>query len=402
MINYTKELHELIERQRAKGLQWREVSKIIAEETGEIINPKTLNNRYMEHANDQEFETIRVNELLSKSRRSQLAAVSARSDLKNTLDGAIRLEDLLDSTKKLFKSLNNVKIPKLVLVPPNKGTKCRMTVEALFSDLQIGKLSPDFNLEIAKKRIEAYTDAIILKIDQHKKSGYQIEKVVVAFLGDIIESMDKAIQKGDATSCEVDTPEQVRLAVEWLWRLVIVPIYQLNIPVHLIGIPGNHDHISAGMKMYKAGKNQISWIIYKQIALLCEAANMNNICFDITEGVFTTYEYYGHIAVYEHGYGITPTVKNLQLRLNDRIRQLRKFCTYFRMGDKHSITRFVEDTLIVNGAFFGSTIKDKGEEYSSVQGFSSNAAQLVLFHIPRHDNRNTIFDSFVIQLGHVR
>lgn len=73
------------------------------------------------------------------------------------------------------------------------------------------------------------------------------------------------------------------------------------------------------------------------------------------------------------------------------------------MGDKHSVSRFNEDTLIVNGAFFGCKPSDLGEEYSSVQGYSARAAQLVLFHVPRkkEDDRLTIYDSFLIQLNHI-
>lgn len=400
LSKYTKEIIDLIEKDRAKGMSWNEVAQDLAEITGDKFTSESVRTGYRLHANDDEFNEGTLPETLIKQRRSQLAATSARSTLKQTLNSIITAQDILDSTAKILKDLPKITIPRVAQYK-HKKVKCKMTVEALFSDLQLGKLSPDFNLDIARRRIIAYTDALILKIQQHQKLGYDVEKIVFVLLGDIIESMDKALQKGDAMSCEVDTPEQVRLAVEWIWELVLLPLYQLNIPLHVIGIPGNHDHIGPGMKMFKAGKNQLSWIIYKQLELLCKATKMDDVTFDVTEGVFTTYSFYGQTCVYEHGYGLNVGQRNLQIRLNDRIRQLKKYCTYFRMGDKHDITRFTSDTLVVNGAFFGSTVKDRGEEYSSVQGYSAPPAQMVFFHVPRTDARLTLFDSFVIQLGHV-
>jgi hypothetical protein len=74
--------------------------------------------------------------------------------------------------------------------------------------------------------------------------------------------------------------------------------------------------------------------------------------------------------------------------------------TYFRVGDKHHICRFNEDTLVVNGAFFGSDTE--GTEYSGISGYESDAGQIMFFHVPRKDDRRlTIYDSFVIQLAHI-
>jgi hypothetical protein len=401
-MNYTTEIIELIDRERTKGLTWADVAKIVSEVYGERVTGNAVRKGFSRFLPDEQYDADHGVEVLIKARRSQIAASASRSELRKVLDTAIGAENVLEQAKKIYAGLKDLKIERLPAYNSARATH-NMTVEALFSDLQIGKKSPDFSVEIAIKRMKAYTDALIFKIRQHQKSGYNVEKIVLVLLGDIIESMDKAVQKGDAMSCEVDTPEQIRLAILHLFKDVIVPLYQLNIPLHIIGIPGNHDHTGPGMKMFKAGLNQLSWVIYKELELLTEVAKMKDVTWDITEGIFTTYDYYGQIAVYEHGYGITPYCKNMLVRVSDRTRQLGTYATYFRMGDKHSITRFIEDTLIVNGAFFGSTRRDRGEEYSSVLGFSSQAAQLVLFHVPRKpdDRRNTVYDSFQIQLGHV-
>lgn len=401
---YSAEIIKLIDDARTSGFEWGQVAKLVEEKTGSKVTANAVRHVYRAYADDENFSKDTTEEAMVRARKSQLAALTAKTELKKALNLKVGAEVLLQSFEEAVKKVNlkftSTKKDKLTVPSARKTTK--MTVEALFSDWQLGKLSPDFNKDIAHKRLKAYTAALLFKIQQHIKTGYQVEKIVLVLLGDIIESMDKAMQKGDASSCDLETSVQMQLAAEWLFTDLIVPLAELGIPLHVIGIPGNHDHTGPGMKMYKAGRNQISWILYKQLEILSKALKLETT-FDITEGVFTTYNFYGRLAVYEHGYGLQPYAKNMQVRASDRMRQLREFVTYFRMGDKHSVTRFVEDTLVVNGAFFGSTIKDRGEEYSAVLGFSSTAAQLIFFHVDRKldDPRNTIYDSFLIQLGHI-
>ena len=71
------------------------------------------------------------------------------------------------------------------------------------------------------------------------------------------------------------------------------------------------------------------------------------------------------------------------------------------MGDKHNISRFNNDSYVVNGAFFGTD--QEGREYSSIVGFNNQAAQLMICYV-EHDNgdlRMPLYDSFVIQLEHI-
>jgi hypothetical protein len=70
------------------------------------------------------------------------------------------------------------------------------------------------------------------------------------------------------------------------------------------------------------------------------------------------------------------------------------------MGDKHNVTSFNSGQYVVNGAFFGSD--HHGTEFSSIAGFSSIPAQWMGFHTPRDDSRFTLYDTFTIQLGHIK
>jgi hypothetical protein len=71
------------------------------------------------------------------------------------------------------------------------------------------------------------------------------------------------------------------------------------------------------------------------------------------------------------------------------------------MGDKHNICRFNNDRFTVNGAFFGD---DRiGSDYSGIIGYDGEPAQIMFAYVQRDDDRRTpIFDSLVIQLGHIK
>ena len=129
---------------------------------------------------------------LKAQRRSQVNALKKNRQNRELLDNANLLDDILLEIKK---TLNQAPLEiKKYNVRKNKKGK-PMTCEALLGDLQIGKITPDFNVEIAKKRLDRYGKSLIFKLDQHMKNGYTVDRIVLALLGDIIESLDKAARK---------------------------------------------------------------------------------------------------------------------------------------------------------------------------------------------------------------
>lgn len=87
-----------------------------------------------------------------------------------------------------------------------------------------------------------------------------------------------------------------------------------------------------------------------------------------------------------------------------RINQIKEYIHLYRMGDKHNICRFNNDRFVVNGAFFGD---DRiGSDFSGIKGYDGEPAQVMFAYVDRSDNednrRTPIFDSLVIQLGHIK
>lgn len=279
---------------------------------------------------------------------------------------------------------------------PQAGTP--MTVELLLSDLQIGKLSQSYNTDIAFRRLDEYARVALFQIEQKVQAGYRVERIVLALVGDIIESDKKHDDSGKAT--DSSTSEQIYDATTGIFEKVIEPLAKLGIPMEVIGIVGNHDWDGHGMKMFQPGKNMLSWPIYKLLETLTKRVGYTHVSFDVPEGSYTTTEFYGQLALYEHGYGVANNEAALKKHKVNRSEQEQRHITYIRVGDKHTVTSFNSGQLVVNGAFFGSG--PGGGEYSEIAGYASIPAQWMGFHVPRRNKHMlSVYDTCTIQLGHI-
>lgn len=59
----------------------------------------------------------------------------------------------------------------------------------LFSDTQTGKITPDYNSDVAAERVDRYADKIVELSDIHR-AGRPVNHCVVPMLGDIVEGVD--------------------------------------------------------------------------------------------------------------------------------------------------------------------------------------------------------------------
>lgn len=314
-------------------------------------------------------------------------------DIKAVIQENERLRDF----RALLKSINVHPNPKPVPMHHNFSGKA-MTVEALFSDLQIGKLSGNYNSKVAASRVRAYGDALVQKIEQHINNGYDVELIKLVVLGDVIESDKKHANSG--RGCDIGTAEQMRWATELMVQLV-GQLVNTGVKVQVVMVTGNHDHDGHGLSAYMPGQEHLSWPMYHATKLISEARFGDAVDFIIPKGAFHLDNIYGQNVLYEHGCGVASSQAGMEKRRDQRAQQLGKHISMYRQGDKHNICRFNNDRLITNGAFFGSD--NIGGEYSSILGYQNEPSQLVLFHVPRAENdpRSTVFDTFTIQLGHI-
>jgi hypothetical protein len=70
-----------------------------------------------------------------------------------------------------------------------KGTGAPETAVALLSDLQTGKITPDYNSDVARERVMKYADKIV-RIANIQRHDHPVDHVVVPMLGDMVEGVD--------------------------------------------------------------------------------------------------------------------------------------------------------------------------------------------------------------------
>lgn len=331
----------------------------------------------------------------SQKRSAQIENNRLRKITRDVLDAERTKEEMLGGIALACERIN---VAPVVLFPVVSATDKPITIELLFSDLQIGKLMDTYNTELAVARLKEYTECVLTRIGQYETLGYTIEKIVFAQLGDIIESDKKHINSARAT--DTGTATQLADAIQYVTQLVIEPLALLGIPMDCVCITGNHDHDGHGLSMFRPGKEHLSWPMYHSMRMICEAKGYDHVKFIIPEGAFCIYDLYGTKVLYEHGVGVPSSEAGMRKRMGDRIKQVKQYINLFRMGDKHNICRYNNDTCVVNGAFFGDD--RTGSEYSGICGYDGEPAQIMFAHVKRSDNfRSTIFDSFSIQLGHI-
>ena len=334
---------------------------------------------------------------LAKTRNALSTNNVLRRDNRALIDALGTRDDFMDGIIKAVGVVKKYQHPRKAL-PKKTGTP--VTVELVFSDLQIGKLSSEYNTAVAFKRVEAYGKAVMMQIEQKIRLGFNVERVILAIIGDIIESDKKHDNSARAT--DTGTAQQIHDAVVAIWKHVILPLSYLQIPVDVPCVTGNHDWDGHGITMFRPGREQLSYPLYKSLELLCSATGLDKFTFDVVDGSFAHQSIYGQRVLYEHGVGVSVTEQSMKAHKIKRTEQLGEFITYFRMGDKHNVSQFNSGQYIVNGAFFGS--EGTGIEYSSIAGYSSVAAQWMGFHCPRDkgDGRFTLYDQFIIQLAHIK
>jgi hypothetical protein len=342
----------------------------------------------------ESHEVDRAKEL-AKVRNAQAENNKLRRDNRALIDALGSKNSLIDGITDAVRTLNRRKAAQTVKQVRN-GTP--LTVEIVLSDLQIGKLSSEYNTPVAFKRLQEFGAALVFQIKQKIAAGFKVERIILAIIGDIIESDKKHDNSARAT--DTGTAEQIHDATVGIFEHVLTPLAALGIPIDVPCVTGNHDWDGHGITMFRPGREQLSYPLYKALELVCRTAGYGHVAFDIVDGSFTTSSIYGQKVLYEHGVGVAVTEASMKAHKIKRSEQLGKYITYFRMGDKHNVCSFNSGQYVVNGAFFGS--ENTGVEYSSIAGFSSVAAQWMGFHTPRKDGRFTLYDTFTIQLAHVK
>ena len=193
-----------------------------------------------------------------------------------------KLADKQTYEKTVIEAIKGLKtsIPKFktTIAKPKKAKgKKNMAVELMLSDIHYGKLTSEFKLEVCRNRMRDLTKVFLSEVEQKQKT-FNVNKIVLALIGDIIESYTMHGLES-ATSCEFGNSRQVQEAIESLFYDTLLPISSTGIDIIVPCVPGNHDRADIKKTMNMPGENNLSWIIYKMLESLAQAHKLKNVKF---------------------------------------------------------------------------------------------------------------------------
>lgn len=158
----------------------------------------------------------------------------------------------------------------------------------------------EYNLEIAKRRLEFYFKRLLFMVNQSRKAGYTIDTLVLAFLGDFITGyIHEELEEINSL-----TPAEASLFVE---ELLIVGLKFLSENGRFTKIivpctPGNHGRTTKRKRFTTGYKNSYEWIMYNNIQkLIKESGKYENIELIIPESEFIYLNLFGYVNKFSHG-----------------------------------------------------------------------------------------------------
>lgn len=361
-------------------------------DTGEINLTSNIDDKIEEGIDRGDEEFVKQAKRL---RNAQKTNTQLRRLQRNSFDNEELYEQFLEGVEMAVKNLNVSETTTLKYRPHTNAKGA--TLEILFSDLQIGKVSRYYNTEIAKRAVREYCQGILQAI-MDREALYNVERIVFAMVGDIVEDhMKHGVQS--AISTDTGLAEQMHDAITCIWEDLLHPLASLNIPMDVLCVTGNHgSSMHKGMDSFKAGRYSYDFVIHQALASLARVTKLDHVTFNIPDGTFGTMEIYGKHAVYEHGYHNNQSEKGMTDQMMKRGQQLKRHVSYWRQGDKHHHACFGQGEQVLNGAFFG--IEQEGLEYSGILGFCSVPSQTVMFHVDEKvGGRSNIKEVLNIQVG---
>jgi hypothetical protein len=406
---YTEqEIAFIIGLKESNELSWEEVTERFNKKFGVDLNIQVLTQIYHRYKNMFQSEDYHVKVLKDIHRTRKSNGYVAR-DYKQVLEKWNQRDDILeaitDATKDVNKGLKKNPI-KIKALPGCSKNKVNMTKELLLSDIHFGKkVESDnkvtglkqvtFNLEILKKRLKEVAD-VTLKEIARDQVHYNVEKLVIALMGDIIESYTMHNLES-AKGCEFGNSRQVYEAGKNIFELVLRPLAETGLEVIIPCVAGNHDRAESNRTFNLPGEDNLTYIIYNVLKDYCALAGFKNVKFIIPTAPWIIMDIYGKNVMYEHGDNAKgPDRKSLEDMMTRRANELKTQIEWLRIGHFHCQTVFGLYTSMINGSFPGD------DSYALIKGFKSEACQTLNSYVNTDSRPSPFYKSLAIQLDHIK
>lgn len=381
------------------GLEWAEITEKFNEKFRKDRTLDSVKKAYQRNRERISEPDGYVKLFRDVARTRKNNAINSK-DLKKLSEEWENREDILDAIKGAAKDVNKVAKQKIIELPKKARNKKGMTLELLISDVHVGKLTQTFNHEVLKRRLEQIASTTIKEM-QRAAEHYKVDKVILAFLGDLIES---ATMHGleSAKGCEFGNARQIQECLTLMFKLVVTPISltarQLGASVEAVGVTGNHDRTEFERTLSESGTHNVSYIIYKTMEEFCKVAGLENVTWHIPADPWQVLDIYGEKALYEHYDNVRSNTRDgLEKLLSRRVNQLKHPIAFMRGGHFHEPAEHGMGKIQVNGNVPG----DDG--FAKTIGYSCEPSQTLNFYIERDKSDKvkrltSFYKRFLIQL----
>lgn len=359
------------------SLSWMDVADQVGAKFKKEANPEAVRSAYRRwrdvgFTGADETTLNRVKQARSAQKRS---SHNART-LRLLLDAREDEQLVLERIKEIVAKVGKVKTPK----PPKKyPNRFPMVMELLLSDLHFGKLvkednEPCFNEKIARNRLKQVTSVFLKELHMAQKH-YNVERIVVALLGDMIESFEMHNIES-ARGCEYGTAKQIWACIDALLFEVFLPLAETGIHIDVPAVTGNHDRSERKRTYENPGENNWTYIIYKTLESMLVGRGYKNVKFIIPASPYCTLDIFGYTVLYEHFDNVRGASReSFDKLMRKRGRQLGRMVDMMRGGHFHEYNMYGNGEVIVNGSLSGS------DSFADVIGYKSEPCQVLNYYL---------------------
>jgi hypothetical protein len=178
-----------------------------------------------------------------------------------------------------FDAFSNFELPKLKRPNFSKSSKVSETAVAVLADWQLGKVTPDYNSNVAAERIELYMEKL-LEITEIQRAHHPVKDLHVWLLGDIVEGEE--IFPGQSHLIDSGLYRQVGVnGPEILSNFLSTALENFE-HVHVVGVIGNHGSVGGRNRRQYDPETNMDRLLYKIMSLIF--AKEDRITFNIPDG----------------------------------------------------------------------------------------------------------------------
>lgn len=178
-----------------------------------------------------------------------------------------------------FDAFSAFDLPKIKKPNFPRNSKIAETAVAVFADWQLGKVTPDYNSQVAARRIEQYTEKL-LEITEIQRAHHPVKDLHVWLLGDIVEGEE--IFPGQSHLIDSGLYRQVGVNGPEILSNFLATALENFEHVHVTGVIGNHGSVGGRNRRQYDPETNMDRLLYKIVSLVFNKED--RISFNIPDG----------------------------------------------------------------------------------------------------------------------